>query len=68
MGVVRKFHISTEVRKVMKGKKTKVPLESIILAIGPRYLEMLKDAEAQAGERADLDELERLFRLKDPRL
>jgi hypothetical protein len=51
----------------MKGKKTKVPLESIILAIGPRYLEMLKDAEAQAGERADLDELERMFRLEDPR-
>jgi hypothetical protein len=68
---VIKFNVATEVRKVLKGKKTKVPLESLILAIGPKYLEMLKAAKEQAGEQADeqadVAELERRFRLEDPR-
>jgi hypothetical protein len=62
---VVKFHIPTEVRKALKGKKTKVPLASLFLAIAPEYLEMLKAAKAQAGEQTDVDELERMFRLED---
>ncbi len=66
MNVV-KFHIPTEVRKALKGKRTKVPLESLFLAIAPEYLEMLKTVKAQAGEQTDADELERMFRLEDTR-
>ena len=62
-----KFHVPTEVRKALKGKKTKVDALSLLHAIGPQYLEMVKAAEAQAYEQKDITELERMFRLDDPR-
>jgi hypothetical protein len=62
-----RFHIPTEVRKALKGKKTKVSIESLFHAIAPQYLEMRKVLTAEAGEQQDVAELERLFRLEDPR-
>ena len=62
-----KFHIPTEVRKALKGKKTKVDIVSLFHAMAPQYLRMLEMVEAQAVEQIDLDELERMFRLEDPR-
>lgn len=67
MSLVRKFSIPTEVRKAMKGKKTKVSLESIILAIGPHYLGMVNAAKGQASGQKAIAELERIFCLEDPR-
>jgi hypothetical protein len=61
------FHIPTEVRKALKGKKTKADLHSLFHAIAPEYLQMLKVAEAQSDEQKDVDKLERMFRLEDPR-
>jgi hypothetical protein len=62
-----KFNIATELRKALKGKETKVPVESLLLYTAPFYLESVKAAKEQAGEQEDIAELERLFRLEDPR-
>jgi hypothetical protein len=60
-------NIKAEVRKALKRKPTKVSIESLFHLIAPQYLEMLKGLRAQAGEQTDIDELERMFRLEDPR-
>jgi hypothetical protein len=60
-------NIKAEVRKALKGKPTKVSIESLFHLIAPEYLEMLKVLTAKAGEQKDVDELERMFRLEDPR-
>ena len=44
-----KYHIPTEVRDVLRGKKTKVDAFSLWHAITPDCLSMLKASEAQAG-------------------
>jgi hypothetical protein len=62
-----KFHIPTEVRKALKGKKAKVDTVSLFHAMAPQYLEMLKILTAEAGEQKDVDELERTLRREDPR-
>lgn len=55
-----KFNINRELRKFLKGGKTKVDPASLLFAIGDRHLDMLQD-------RADADWLEQLYRLEDPR-
>jgi hypothetical protein len=62
-----KYRIPTEVRKALKGKPTKVRIETLFHAIAPYYLEAMKAASAEAAEQKGLDWLERLFRLEDPR-
>jgi hypothetical protein len=64
MKLVR-YNIPAEVRKAVKGKPTRVSIESLFHAIAPQYLRMLK-AESAAVDRG-VDELERMFRLEDPR-
>ena len=66
MSVVR-FNIATELRKALRGKATKVSLESLLHIAAPVYLEAAKAAKEQAGEQKDIAELERLFNLEDPR-
>jgi hypothetical protein len=61
------FNVATEVRKALKGKKTKVDIDSLFHLIAPVYLEYLKAEESQAREQKGVDELERIFDLKDPR-
>jgi hypothetical protein len=58
-----KFNINTEVRKALKGKPTKVSVESLFHIVAPYYLEAVRDAKAEAGEQTDIAELERMFRL-----
>lgn len=60
---ITRFHVPTEIRKALAGKKTKVRLESLVLAIGKDYLDMLEQTDEQKG----VDELERMFRLEDSR-
>jgi hypothetical protein len=62
-----RIHVPTEVRKAMKGKKTKVGIVALFRSIAPHYLEMAAALEAQAGEQKGVDELERMYRLEDPR-
>jgi hypothetical protein len=63
---VRTYHLPTEVRKFLKGKKTKADLEMMLRHTGPAYLEMIK-AQENRGEPKDIAELERMFNLEDPR-
>jgi hypothetical protein len=64
---ITKFHIPTEVRKALKGKKTKVDTISLFHAIAPQYLDMLDAGGARVEEQKGVDELERVFRLEYPR-
>jgi hypothetical protein len=56
-------NIKAEVRKALKGKPTKVSIESLFHMIAPTYLAVLKAEAVQP----DVEELERMFRLEDPR-
>jgi hypothetical protein len=62
-----KFDVTAEIRKALKGKKTAVGLSTLFHVIAPNYLRMLADLEIEAAEQKDIDELERVFRLEDPR-
>ena len=62
-----KYSIPTEVRKSLRGKRTKVDIVVLFHAIAPQYLRMLKAEAVAAGGQKGVDELERLFRLEDPR-
>jgi hypothetical protein len=64
---VIKFNIGTEMRNALKGKPTKVPVESLLLYAGPVYLEQTKAAKAQAGDQKHIAELESLFKLETAR-
>ncbi|HWO33665.1 MAG TPA: hypothetical protein VNO32_33120 [Candidatus Acidoferrum sp.] len=75
MGDVR-FRVATEVRKAVKGEKTQVPVEDLFHWIAEDWLAMRKAGHSKAiakvtliGRDPDpsLEELERLFRLEDPR-
>jgi hypothetical protein len=60
-------NIKAEVRKALKGKPTKVRIESLFHMIAPQYLEMMKVLAEEDAAQKDVDELERMFRLEDPR-
>jgi hypothetical protein len=58
-----RFNVTAELRKFLKGKKTKVDAETLLLVIGGRYLEALKDRRSDDS----VHWLERLYNLEDPR-
>jgi len=47
--------------------KQGIALNSCFTRFAPQYLEMLKALTEEDGEQKDVDELDRLFRLEDPR-
>ena len=57
------FKITTEIRKFLKEKPTKVEPAILLGLIAEDYLEMLKEGR----RKRDVDELFRLHRLEDPR-
>ena len=62
-----KVNVNTELRKWLKGKETKVPVDAFLQEAVRFYLEAGKTAKAEAGEPKDIAWLERMFRLEDPR-
>jgi hypothetical protein len=60
---VTQINIAAEVRRFLRGRKTKATPEMLLHLIGDEYLELLKDC-TEAGE---VDALFLLHRLEDPR-
>lgn len=62
-----KVHVPTEVRRVVEGKKPRISLESLVHMMGPTYLATASAAKQETRDQKAVDELERMFRLEDPR-
>jgi hypothetical protein len=70
------YRVASEVRKAVKGKATVVPVDELFSWIAEDWLRMRKAGHSRAitkvtrfGSDVDpvVDELERIFRLEDPR-
>jgi hypothetical protein len=62
------FNVRTELRKFMRGRKTRVSAETLLGCIVGEYLRLSSDAERNGdGNRDSTKWLEDLFSLKDPR-
>jgi len=74
------FNIDTELRKFLQGKKTKADKDGLLYLTADYYLRSHKKkkevtgasipartAHRRVGKRRSFEELERMFRLKDPR-
>lgn len=61
------FNIETQVRKALNGEPNEASVESLLLYVGLVYLEEAKAAKAQVGDQKDIAQLDRLFKLEDPR-
>jgi len=56
-----KFNVETELRKLAKGKKTRVSAQTLAICLLPE----VAAAKPKAGDEVQF--LDRLFRLEDPR-
>jgi hypothetical protein len=45
-----KFNIATEVQKILKGRKSIVPIESLFHTMAPTYLETVSTSEEGNGK------------------
>jgi hypothetical protein len=61
------YNIRSEMWKYVNNRKTLIDPQDMLFTVGLQWLEMLKAEDAKAGEQTDLDELERMFCLEDPR-
>lgn len=71
-----KYRVASEVRKAVHGEETKVPVSELFHWIAKDWLEMRKAGHSGAmvkvtsirpDRNPDVTELERMFRLQDPR-
>jgi hypothetical protein len=61
------INLKSEVWKHLNHQKTLLSADELLSHIGEGWLEMVKAEKADAEEQKDLTELERMFRLEDPR-
>jgi hypothetical protein len=61
----QKFNIVTELKKVSRGRKSKVDPGVLLRLIADDYLDYLEGAGTHPGDSGDF--LERLYGLEDPR-